>query len=350
MDRPDLAWKLVASRYPAAFLRLFFPDIAEMIDWTRPHYLPDNELLPAPGSSQHGAQHPDVTILAESHDGRELCIHIEIQCSRQANFEERMARYHTGLRERFGRPVISLALLADPGLHWRPERFDADEAGCSLSVTFRIAKLQDFRDQRTQLAAANNPAAFTALVHLHASTTRRNPAQRELAKQQLARLLHEKRWHIDELFTLQAVLDLLMPLPLKWQRRLPMDIDDLLRLQPSLPKNSLNYMLAENIRRTLAREGAKVRQSAAAEGHAAGHAEGHASGRAEGLAEGRAKGWQQGREEFLVALLEGRFGALPPGVRQRISQASQEQMEALGLAVIEAPSLREALRKAGLDA
>lgn len=334
MDRPDLAWKLLASRYPAAFLRLFFPDIAEAIDWSRPYCLPDHELPPQHGDSNAGTRHPDVVVLAAERDGRALCLHVEIQCSRQLGFEQRMAGYHTALRERFACPVISLALLADPGVLWRPERFDSMEAGSGLSVQFRIAKLIDFRERMDQLLASANPAAFAAAIHLIALRNRRAPARREAAKEQLSRLMHEKEWQVDELFTLQAVLDYMMPLALKWQRRLPMDIEDLLEMQPRLPKNSLNYMLAENIRRTLAKAAAK----ATTDGRARGHAEGRVEGRA------------RGKEELLILQLSRRFGPLPASVPACLRRAGDTQLDALALAMLEADNLQQALAKAGLNA
>lgn len=354
MDRPDLAWKLLASRYPEAFLHLFFADIGSAIDWSRPYCLPDHELAPRQDGSKASPRHPDVVLLAADHAGGELCLHIEIQCCRQAGFPSRMAAYHTSLRERFGLPVASLALLADPGVAWRPDRFDSLQAGSGLSVQFRIAKLMDWRDRMDELLSADNPAAFAAAIHLTALQTRHAPERRQVAKNGLSRLMHEKEWRIGELFTLQSVLDYMLPTALKWQRRITMDIEDLLALQPTLPKHSLNYLLAENIRKTLAKAEAKASEKATIEGRAAGlaagHAEGLAEGRALGQAEGERRGLLRGKAQLLELQLSGRFGPLPASAAACLGRAGEAQLEALALTMLEADSLPEAFAMAGLDA
>jgi flagellar biosynthesis/type III secretory pathway protein FliH len=125
-----------------------------------------------------------------------------------------------------------------------------------------------------------------------------------------------------------------------------MDIEDLLEMQPSLPKNSLNYMLAENIRKTLAKAEARVRKTAETEGRAEGRAEGHAAG----LAEGEERGLMRGKEQLLAAQLNNRFGPLPANAIGCLARASETQLDALAIAMLAAPTLAEALAKAGLDA
>jgi hypothetical protein len=52
-------------------------------------------------------------------------------------------------------------------------------------------------------------------------------------------------------------------------------------------------------------------------------------------------GLQRGQRTTLRKQLEARFGALSPGAQNRIASLSPEQLEALTLALLKAPSLQE---------
>jgi hypothetical protein len=53
------------------------------------------------------------------------------------------------------------------------------------------------------------------------------------------------------------------------------------------------------------------------------------------------KGLQQGQRTTLQKLLEARFGALSPNVRERLDSLSPERLEALTLELLKARSLQE---------
>ncbi len=62
------------------------------------------------------------------------------------------------------------------------------------------------------------------------------------------------------------------------------------------------------------------------------------------LQEGRLEGRLEGEAALLLRLLERRFGALPPGVRDRIAAADAAALETWGLRVLDAGSLDDVLR------
>ncbi|MFN7924538.1 MAG: DUF4351 domain-containing protein [Bryobacteraceae bacterium] len=75
--------------------------------------------------------------------------------------------------------------------------------------------------------------------------------------------------------------------------------------------------------------------------------EGERRGVERGRAEGRAEGLQTGRKTgectLLIAQMERRFGALSPAAKQRIEQASEEQLMRWGIDLLTARSLEELL-------
>lgn len=113
------------------------------------------------------------------------------------------------------------------------------------------------------------------------------------------------------------------------------DIPELTDLQ------EINTMLAERAERWVE----NLRRDALLQGRQEGLQEGRQEGRQQGRQEGRKEGRKEGRQEgeslLLQKQLERRFGPLPEPVRERLIQATPEQLEAWGLRLLEAAGLDE---------
>ena len=321
MDRPDLAWKLLLQRRLPAVLALLFPPIHALVDWRLLYCLPDKHLLPARADARTGEREPDFVALVTLVDGSQACLHLEIQCTRQAGFAQRMALYHARLRDRFALPVYSLAILGDRSPTWRPEGSSDLHAGCDTTFQFRIAKLLDFRDRQLSLQRPAEPAAWALAAHLLTIATRRRPELRKQAKLRLLRQLHEQRPPRRELNEAQQVLDWMLPLPAAWERSLAMDYDQFMQEHEKVDKNSLNYLIPELILRR--------------------H---KASAIAAGMAEGKASGQRQ----LLELQLTIRFGQPDRHTLRALDEADCAQLERLAIALLDADSAEGALRAAGL--
>src|SRR5690606_19595885 len=75
------------------------------------------------------------------------------------------------------------------------------------------------------------------------------------------------------------------------------------------------------------------------EGRAEGREEGRAEGREEGRAEGREEGRAEGRAEVVVEQLQLKFGPLPEATRERVRNASVEELDRWAERILSAPSL-----------
>lgn len=346
MDRPDRAWKLLLQRHLARVLARLFPGVHALIDWHQQYYLPDKCLLPLAADSRTGQREPDFLALVMLLDGRQACLHAEVQCTRQATFPERMALYHNRLHDRFGLPVISLAILGDSSPSWRPS---SASDGYGMDFTFQIAKLLDFRDELTELGHTLDPVAIGLAAHLIALSTRHRPQQRCAGKQGLLLPLYPLRGKLQELTEIQEVIDLLLPLPPSWQRRMTMDIEKFLEEHKKQDKNSLNYIIAEHfIQQGMAYGLPKGEAMGIARGKAMGLAKGEAVGLAKGEALGIAKGDAKGRAEILKLQLEVKFGQAGKDLKHTLNRASPAQLERLAIALLDADSALGALRAAGL--
>ena len=141
--------------------------------------------------------------------------HVEIQRSRVSRFAQRMLFYHAALVRRFGRPVMSLAILADPDPKWRPNELTSGIDGVGTRFEFPICKLADFTD--TKLESDPNPVNLVILAERLTRRHRNDPVARREGKLQLflrmAVVLTSKGYGEEQQQVLTRVLDWSIPLP-----------------------------------------------------------------------------------------------------------------------------------------
>lgn len=355
MDHPDRAWTCLLRRHLPQVLARLFPAIHRLIDWGQQFDLPDKCLPPRTADSVCGEREPDFVAIVTLRGGGLACLHVEVQCTRQASFPDRMAQYHGRLHDRFGLPVISLAILGDTSPTWRPH---ASNDHYGMALEFHSAKLLDFRAELSALHPSLDPVAIALAAHLTALATRRKPALRYTAKLGLMLPLYRLRGKLRELTEIQEVIDWLLPLTPFWQRRFTMDVEKFLEEHKKQDKNSLNYIVAEHFIQQGLKQGfpqgealgiAKGKAVGLAEGKAVGLAEGKAAGLVKGEAVGLSKGLAQGQAQTLKLQLQVKFG--PPGKEalRALERASPAQLERLAIALLDAESAAEALRAAGLN-
>jgi hypothetical protein len=211
----DSPWKEVLDLYFEAFLLFFFPHVHTEIDRSRGYESLDKEFQQVVREAEHGRRHVDKLVKVWQKDGREawVLIHVEVQGRGEGEFPLRMYVYNYRVFDRYNRPVVSLAVLADDDPAWRPDRFESSLWGCTASLRFPIAKLLDWAPHEESLEANPNPFATVVLAHLKTRQTRGNPADRQAWKTRLVRGLYERGFGKAEIVNLFRFIDWIMDLP-----------------------------------------------------------------------------------------------------------------------------------------
>ncbi|MDF5712566.1 MAG: hypothetical protein PUP93_01455 [Rhizonema sp. NSF051] len=145
----DSPWKEVIESFFPQFLEFFFPDAYAVIDWTRhPEFL-DKELQQLEPDAEIGRILVDKVAKVWLLDGEEawVLVHVEVQGQYDSQFAQRMYTYNYRLFDRHKKQVISLAVLADEEVNWRPSSYEYVLGGCRVSLEFPIAKLLDYEAQ-----------------------------------------------------------------------------------------------------------------------------------------------------------------------------------------------------------
>jgi len=210
----DSPWKEAIETYFPDFIAFFFPHIYPDIDWSRERHFLDQELQQVVRDAELGKRLADKLVQVWRVNGEETWVlaHIEVQSSEQSNFAQRMHVYNYRLSDRYNIPIASLAVLGDERTSWRPNHYQTELWGCSVTFQFPIIKLLDYGQNWQALEEDRNPFAVVVMAHLKAQETRRDSQQRKQWKFNLTRRLYEQGYGRQDILNLYRFIDWLLVL------------------------------------------------------------------------------------------------------------------------------------------
>jgi hypothetical protein len=112
----------------------------------------------------------------------------------------------------YQKPVISLAILGDERVNWRPDSYNYTIAGCEVSLKFPTVKLLDYEESWSELETSSNPFAIIVMAHLKTKATTGKLPEREQWKWRLIRGLYEKEFEREQIIKLFEIIDNMMTL------------------------------------------------------------------------------------------------------------------------------------------
>ncbi|MEZ6111259.1 MAG: hypothetical protein R3C99_09625 [Pirellulaceae bacterium] len=227
-DNYDSPWKEAWDAFFEPFLRICFPAIHEAIDWSAPPKMLDKELQQIAPVAGVGTRFVDklVEVRLQSGQNEWILIHSEIQSQAVSGFAERMFVYFYRIKDKYNKPVVSLAVLGDDDPHWRPNSLRQDVLGCKVEFQFPVVKLLDFESRSSELDNSANPFATLILAHLGALRTRDQPLDRFDYKMQLFRRLHQSGKPSPQIRELFRLIDWMMSLPPDLDIRFAIEFED----------------------------------------------------------------------------------------------------------------------------
>ena len=293
----DEAWKQVIEQFFPQFVQFFVPELYETINFQKPLTFLDKELAELSQQALRGAKVVDKLAKVFLKDGEEqwILIHIEVQGDADEDFSLRMFRYYYRIFDRYGKRIVSLAVLTDRAIGSADGRYDLRIHGSGVDFHYLPFNLMDY--ERAALEADENPMAMVVLAAQERERLRRQ-GDRFNAKWYLTRRLYEKGYNREEIIDLFNFIDWVIRLNVEEQIRLRDAIQTLEEV------NKMPYITSiERI--------------------------------------GMERGLEQGAQQMLLDALDERFGTLPETVFDAIHQIQDpEQLSLL---------LRHAIRSASLE-
>jgi hypothetical protein len=213
----DTPWKQILESYFPQFMAFFFPEAYSQIDWSRGFDFLDGELQQITLEAETGKRIIDKLAKVYLRNGGEqwIAAHVEIQNQKEDEFGERVFVYFARLRDKFKREVASFAVLGDTDVNWRPNSFARETLGCNLQFSFPIIKLVDYKKQKEDLAASDNPFAIVVQAHLAAQATKGKESQQRRRKQKLdiMKMMYDRGYSQQQVTDLYRFVDWVLTLP-----------------------------------------------------------------------------------------------------------------------------------------
>ena len=287
----DSPWKEVLEEYFEDFLEFFFPGISCEIDWEKGHTFLDKELQQVVQDAELGRRLADKLVQVWRKGGNEtwVLIHVEVQGQERPNFAKRMFVYNYRIFDRYDRPVVSLALLADQRPGWRPDSFGYELWGCKVGIEFPVVKVTDYAGKWEELEADPNPFAVCVMAYMKAQETHGNVEDRKRWKLYLARRLYEKGYQREDIIRLFRFID--------WIMRLPEELEE------SFWQDIRQYEEAKKVEYITSVERIGIKK-----------------GMQKGMQQGMQQGILQSAREAVMDILELRFGVVPESMLKRLNE------------------------------
>lgn len=297
-DEFDTPWKEILRLYFRDFMAFFLAEAHDAIDWERGHEFLDKELASIAREAEIGDRRVDKLVKVYQKNGIEywVVIHVEIQGGREADYPVRMFTYNYRTYDIKKRPVVSLAILADDDVNWRPSEYGYELWGTQVGFRFTAVKLLDYSE--SELEKSSNPFAIVTLANLQAKKTKGQTENRYQAKIKLIRSLYQRG------FSRQQVIDLFHFID--WVLHLPKEADEQLREEIVNFEESQKMPYISSVERI-----------------------------------GEERGIQKGEATMLTRQMQRRFGAVPEWVSEKVAKADLPSLEEWGLRVLDAQSLDE---------
>ena len=290
----DSPWKDIVEVYLPDFMAFFFPDADEQINWEQGFEFLDKELGQVVRDAQLGKRFVDKLVKVYRTSGEEtwVLIHLEIQSQYEVGFAERIYVYQYRIYDRYRRKVASLVVLGDESPTWKPSEFGYEIFGVEINYRYRVVKLLDLGEDWEALSASENPFATVVMAHLKASQTQKNRQERLQWKLSLTRQLYQKGYLRQDVINLFRFIDWVMSLPDNLEKEFWTELRQFEEEQRMPYITSVERL-------------------------------------------GLERGMQQGEANMVLRLLNRRLGEVSPSVEQEIRQLSVEQLEDLGVALLE---------------
>lgn len=302
----DSVWKEVLSYYFEEFIAFFFPEVHQDIDWNKKYEFLDKELEKISPKNLSGKRYVDKLVKVFLHGGEEtwVLIHIEVQGSQIANFEERMFQYFTRIKERYHQEPFSIAILTDNNPDYKPDTYQSNLWRRELSFRYPIIKILDYNSRWEELESSPNPFAIIVMAQSKFLELRKQSDKLDW-KLRLVRMLYRRGYKRDDIIQLFRFIDWMIALPEKLEDTFWEEI-------AKEEEQSMPYVTSVE-RRALKR----------------------------GKEEGRQEGRQEGMFLITLRLIKRKFGEIEPALEEQIKTLTSEQLEAFGDALLDFSSQNE---------
>jgi hypothetical protein len=314
----DEAWKKIIERLFPYFLEFFVPELYHDVDFSIEYSFLDKEMEQLSKESVKGAKYVDKLAKIYLKDGSEqwILVHIEVQGYPDENFPLRMFRYFYRIFDKYGKKIVSVALMTGSDKGNIENKYELKAYGSGVIFDYLSFRLMDYN--RTQLENSDNPIATIVLTCQDKEIAKQEGKAFDI-KRRLIRNLFSKGFNKDIIVASLEFIDWTIVLDDKEENTLLQELK-----QTEEVKRMPYVMSFERIARK----------------------EGRKKGIKEGIKEGIEKGLQQGSlltlREVILETLSEKFGEILPDLPDIVNQIEdKDKLKELNRLAIKCTSLEE---------
>ncbi len=208
----DGPWQDILEYFFKPFIDLCFPEWTDQINWAKPY-----KALKGEFPSSEGKQICDMLFEVELLNGQQkiIFLHLEIQGQKQTEFSFRMLHYNFVAFKKHRKPIVSVAILLDNDLLWRPNCFEQLDPFTNKpyhQFFFNTLKILDYKEKKEELAQQKNIFSLVILAQLAVMESKNNQELRAKRKTTLTRELFTRGLEKEVISKLYKFIDWLITL------------------------------------------------------------------------------------------------------------------------------------------
>jgi hypothetical protein len=317
----DRLFKELLTTFFVDFLKLFAPDVVAFLDIDSIEFLDKEIFTDVTAGERYEA---DVIVKARFR-GRDTCflIHVEHQASKQGDFARRMFVYFARLHEKYGLPIVPIALFSyDVPKTPEPNFYEVAAAERTV-MRFEYQAVQLNRLTWRDFLRHENPVAAALMAKMDIAVE-----DRPRVKLECLRLLATLKLDPARTQLISGFVDTYLRLSPTEEMRFETALAELV---PQEERNGVMELTTSWMERGIE----QGLQQGLLRGREEGREEGLHQGLEQGLHQGLEQGLHQGEVTVTLRLLKRRFGVLPETVTAQISALPLERIEALADALLD---------------
>ena len=207
----DEAWKKIIERFFPQLLQFFVPNLYEDVDFSKGVTFLDKEMEQLSIISMKGAKYVDKLAKIYLKDGSEewILVHIEVQGYPDKEFSLRMFRYFYKIFDRYGKRIVSMAILTTSEEGTGEGKYELKAYGSGVDFRYLCFRVVDY--DRDKLEEYPNPIAMVVSASQEREKAKRK-GEMFNAKRYLMRKLYERGYRRDEIRGLFEFIDWILQL------------------------------------------------------------------------------------------------------------------------------------------
>jgi hypothetical protein len=326
----DRLFKELLTTFFVDFLKLFAPDVVAFLDVDSIEFLDKEIFTDVTAGERYEA---DVIVKARFR-GRDTCflIHVEHQASKQGDFARRMFVYFARLHEKYGLPIVPIALFSyDAPKTPEPSVYEVALPSGETVVRFAYRTVQLNRLTWRDFLRHENPVAAALMAKMDIAVE-----ERPRVKLECLRLLATLKLDPARTRLISGFVDTYLRLSPNEETRFETALAEIV---PQKEREGVMELTTSWMERGIEQGLQQGLQQGLMQGLLRGREEGREEGLHQGLEQGLHQGLEQGLHQGEVAvtlrLLKRRFGALSEDMSARIAALPLARVEALADALLD---------------